>query len=223
LKQGHIGSASPWITIVGVVRDVKNDGLQRLSAGTVYFPTGQSGEQSMWLIVRSDAPLESLAPLLRRELASIDPELPLASLQTLEQAVDATIAQPKFSALMLGIFAAIALALAAIGIYGVISYSVAQRTREIGVRIALGAQRGDVLRMVVGQGMTLAAVGVAIGGVAAAGATRLIAGHLFGVRPADPTVFVSVALTLAAVAFVASAVPAMRATRVDPTDAIRGE
>jgi putative ABC transport system permease protein len=203
------------------VNDVKNYGLQSTSPGQVYFPSGQSDLTSARLIARTDAPLETIGPMLRRTIASIDRELPLALLQTLEQTVDSSIAQPKFSMIMLTIFASIALALAAVGIYGVISYSVAQRTREIGVRIALGAQRSDVLRMIVGQGMVLSVIGVLVGGGAAAASGRVIAKHLFGVVPSDPAVFAGVAAVLLAIAFLASAVPAMRATKIDPVEAMR--
>jgi putative ABC transport system permease protein len=215
--------SEPWMTIVGIVGDVKNDGLQRKTSGQVYFPIGQTDLKSAWVIVRTNAAPDAVGPQLRRVVASIDRDLPVASLQTLERAVDVTIAQPKFSLVMLGIFASIALVLAAIGIYGVISYSVAQRTREIGVRIALGAQRRDVLRMIVGQGMTLSAIGVAAGGLGAIASGRVIAKHLFGVKPSDPAVFAAVAATLLMIAFVASVVPALRATHIDPVEAMRRE
>jgi len=213
----------PWATVVGVVNDVKNFGLQGTSPGQLYYPSGQADMSSAWLFVRTDTPLETIGPMLRRTIASVDRELPLALLQTLESSVDSSISQPKFSMVMLTIFAGIALALAAVGIYGVISYSVAQRTREIGVRLALGAQRADVVRMVVGQGMALSVVGVVAGGLAAAASGQVMAKHLFGVKSSDPTVFVGVAATLLVVAFIASAVPALRATRIDPVDAMRGE
>src|SRR5262245_30922960 len=215
------GPGPAELTIVGVVNDVKNEGLQRAGAATVYFPAPQRDLQSAWVVVRTASPPDALGPALRRVVASIDNELPLAQLQSLDQSVSATIAQPKFSLVMLGIFAGIALTLAAIGLYGVISYNVAQRTSEIGVRIALGAQRADVLRLVVRQGMLLAFVGVIIGGLAAAASGKVIAKHLFQVEPSDPGVFAAVAATLLAIAFVASTVPALRATHIDPADAMR--
>ena len=221
IKQGNHDSPAPWITVVGVVGDVKNYGLDASSPGTVYFPSGQTDMSSAWLVVRSTASLDALGPRLRRDLASIDGELPLAALQTLEQTVDETVAQPRFSLLMLGIFATVALLLAAIGLFGVVSYGVAQRSREIGVRIALGAQRADILRMVVGQGMALAAAGVVIGTVAAIAGGRVIVHHLFDVKPFDPIVLGAVASTVFLTALIAAAVPALRATRIDPADAIR--
>ena len=224
LRQGPAKSDAPLATIVGIVRDVKNEGIQRSSAATVYFPSGQSSDlRSAWVVVRATTSADALGPALRKTVTSIDPELPLALLQTLDQTVDSTIAQPKFSLVMLSIFAGIALALAAIGIYGVISYNVAQRTREIGVRIALGAQRADVLRMVVRQGMALSALGVVLGGIGAAMSGKIIAKHLFGVEPSDPGVFSAVAATLLSIAFIASVVPARRATRIDPVEAMRRE
>jgi putative ABC transport system permease protein len=215
------GRGPAELTIVGIVNDVKNEGLQRAGAATVYFPSPQRDLPSAWLVVRSASSPEALAPALRRVIASIDTDLPLSQLQSLDHTINSTIAQPKFSLVMLGIFACVALALAAIGLYGVISYNVSQRTSEIGVRIALGAQRGDVVRLVVGQGMTLALVGIFVGGLAALASGKVIAEQLFDVQPSDPGVFVVVATTLLAIALVASVIPALRATRIDPADAMR--
>jgi putative ABC transport system permease protein len=215
------GRGPAELTIVGIVKDVKNEGLQRAGAATVYFPSPQRDLPSAWLVVRSASSPEALAPALRRVIASIDTDLPLSQLQSLDETINSTIAQPKFSLVMLGIFACVALALAAIGLYGVISYNVSQRTSEIGVRIALGAQRGDVVRLVVGQGMTLALVGIFVGGLAALASGKVIAEQLFDVQPSDPGVFAVVATTLLAIALVASVIPALRATRIDPADAMR--
>jgi len=219
LRTGSSGPAE--LTVVGVVNDVKNEGLQRAGAATVYYPAPQRDVQTAWMVVRTESSPDALGPALRRVVASIDNEVPLAQLQSLDQSVSATIAQPKFSLVMLGIFACTALALAAIGLYGVISYNVAQRTSEIGVRIALGAQRADVVRLVVRQGMVLALVGVIVGGLASAASGKVIAKQLFQVEPSDPGVFAAVAATLLVIAFIASTVPALRATHIDPADAMR--
>src|SRR6185295_4153853 len=171
-------------------------------------------------MVRSGTPLEQLLPLLRRETAAIDPNLPLAEVTTLDDALGQSVAQERFAMLMLGIFAAVALLLAAIGIYGVIAYSVVQRAREIGVRIALGARRGDVLGMVVGQAMRLTAIGIAVGAAAALGAGRFLASLLFQVEASDPLVFIGAALLVASAALLSAALPALRAAQTDPTTAI---
>ena len=203
------------LTIVGIVNDVKNEGLQQAGAATVYFPSGQTDMPAAWLVVRSASTRDALGPALRKVVASIDTDLPLPQLQSLDQTINSTIAQPKFSLVMLGMFACVALALAAIGLYGVISYNVSQRTSEIGIRIALGAQRADVVRLVVRQGMLLAFVGVLVGGLAALASGKVIAKQLFNVEPSDPGVFAVVAATLLAIALIASTIPALRATRID--------
>jgi putative ABC transport system permease protein len=215
-----VDSDSPWLTIVGVVTEVKNEGLRASGRGTVYFPLAQSPSPALWLIVRSEAPADRLLPLLRRETAAVDRNLPLANVTTLDDALGESMTQERFSMLMLGLFAALALVLAAVGIYGVIAYSVAQRAQEIGVRIALGARRGNVLGMVVGQAMRLTAIGIAIGAAAALGAGRFLASLLFEVESSDPLVFISVTLLVASVALLSASLPALRAAQTDPTVAM---
>jgi len=171
-------------------------------------------------MVRSETPLEELLPLLRRETAALDRNLPLANVTTLDDALDESVAQERFSMLMLGIFAALALMLAAVGIYGLIAYSVAQRAQEIGVRIALGARRADVLGLVVGQAMRLTLLGILLGAVAALGSGRLIASLLFEVEPGDPSVLAGAALLVAAVALLAAGLPALRAAQTEPRAAL---
>src|SRR5262247_1491271 len=162
-------------------------------------------------------------PMERREVAALDPEQAVMSAMTMEQRVSASLARPRFNAVLLNLLSALAAALAAVGIYGVISYSVAQRTREIGIRLALGARRGDVLRLVIGQGVALAGAGVAIGLAASLALTRLMQGLLYGVSATDLLTFAGAALLLSVVAVVACWLPARRATRVDPMVALREE
>jgi putative ABC transport system permease protein len=223
IKMGRAASSAPWITIVGVVSDVQDSGPSIEPRGTIYFPIAQNTPDALWLAVRTAGPAAQVVPRMREALAAIDKEVPLASVGTLEERLDGSVAQPKFSMLMLGIFAAIALVLAAVGIYGVISYSVAQRTHEIGLRIALGARRLDVLMMVVRQVLVITAIGIVIGGAGALATGSLLTGLLFGVRAGDPVTFASVSIGLALVALVAAAVPALRAARLDPVAALRGE
>jgi putative ABC transport system permease protein len=223
VKRGTTTSTNPWITIVGVVNDTKDDGPGLQSRGTIYLPFAQAPTNSLWLAARTNGPASAVVPALRDALAGVDPDVPLANVRTIEELVADSIAQPRFSMLMLGIFATIALLLAAIGIYGVISYSVAQRTHEIGVRMALGARQVDVVRMVARQVLVMAAVGIVIGGALALAAGGVLTKLLFGVRPSDPLTFGAVALGLAAVALVAAAVPAWRAARLDPVAALRAD
>jgi predicted permease len=223
MKFGDPTSTEPWITIVGVVGDVRDDGLASEPRGTMYFPTTQGDARSLWLAVRGAVPAAQLVPQLRRTMASLDPSVPLADVQTLDEWLARSVAQPRFSALMLGIFAAVALLLAAAGIYGVIAYAVAQRRQEIGVRIALGAPRGSVLGMVVRQVMALTLVGLLVGGAGALAGGKVIAGLLYGVRASDPVTFAGVILLLATVALAAAALPAARAARTDPVTAMRGD
>ena len=221
-KLGGPESDQPWLTIVGVVGEVKNDGLSALEArGTVYLPFAQWVGSEAWLIVRSDAPVTSVAGMLRRELAGMDRALPLSNVTTLVQQIEKSVAQPRFSMLMLTIFAALALVLAAVGLYGVISYSVTQRTREIGVRIALGARRGNVIGSVVGRAMALTGLGIVLGTLGSLAAGRVLSGLLYGVTATDPLVFGGVVLMLGVVALVAAGIPALRASRIDPVTSMR--
>jgi predicted permease len=221
LKQGKGDSDAPWITIVGVVDDVRNEGLDTTPRGTLYFPFAQSVGSELWVLVRTPQPLDRVAPALRRELSALDRDLPLSSTQTLTQALDRSVSQPRFSMLMLTIFAAAALLLATVGLYGVVASGVAQRQREISVRIALGARPRRVVAWVVAQAIRLTMLGVVLGAVAALAGGRVLASLLFEVKPTDPAVFVGVAVLLALVAVVAAALPAVRAARLDPATVIR--
>jgi len=175
----------------------------------------------MQFAVRFNGDVNNVAAVVQRAIRSVDAELPAAKLSTMTNLVDESLAQPRFAMLLLGSFGGLAVVLACIGLYGVVSYGVAQRTREIGVRMALGAKRADVFQMILSQSGRLVGVGVLIGLLTAFGLTRLMASFLFGVAATDPLTFMAVALLLIVVAFLASVVPASRATRVDPITALR--
>ncbi len=215
-----------WCTIVGVVEDVKNHGLEKPTGTEVYLARGQSytqGERTLFITLRSRSNPSTLISGLRRELRELDPALPLAKVRTMDEVMSSAQSRPRFLTLLLSLFASVALILAAVGIYGVISYSVAQRTKEFGVRMALGAQRGDVLGIVLSRGMLLTLAGISIGLIGAFMLTRFLSTLLFGVTPTDPVTFVAVSILLGLVAFVASYIPARRATKVDPMVALRYE
>ena len=220
LKQSGPDNKDPWLEIVGVVADVKYTGLNSKSEPAYYRPHAQSYDRNMWLLVRSAA-TATMAPLVRRELHAIDDEATVNDVGTLAQAMSDSVAQPRFRTALIGLFAGIALLLASIGIYGVIAYGVAQRTNEIGIRIALGASRADVLRLVTRQGAGFALAGITLGLVGALPLTRLISGLLFSVSPIDPLTFGGVSLLWIAVAMLASFIPARRATKIDPLAALR--
>lgn len=212
-----------WITVVGVAGDVREYGLSEPAVPEAYFPELQSADSFQNLVVRTSTPPLSEAPALRSAVRSLDSQLPISKVSTLDQIVSNSSQQQQFIALLLGLFAAAALVLAAVGIYGVISYSVAQRTHEIGVRIALGAQPWDVLRQVLREGLILALAGVGGGIVAAFALTRLMAGLLYGVKPVDLGTFVTVPIVLFGVALAACYIPGRRAAKVDPMVALREE
>jgi ABC-type antimicrobial peptide transport system permease subunit len=180
-------------------------------------------EGSMTAVLRTDADPASLAAAARGEVQKMDSSLAVFNIHTMESLVDSSLAQPRFRTTLLGAFAGLALVLAAIGLYGVTAYSVARRTNELGVRMALGAQKGDVLKLVMGQGAMLAAFGIGIGLVLAFGVTRVISNLLFAVNAADPLTFAVTALLILVVALAASLIPALRAVRVDPVVALRYE
>ena len=209
-----------WWTIIGIVRSIRHRGLDVDPAPEYYLPLGQSAENRMILTLRSGQDPRSLASAVRREIQSLDPDQPIANVRTLEAVTADSIAPRRMSVVLLGAFAGIALLLAGVGIYGVISYLVVQRTHEIGVRMALGAQRGDVLRLVVGHALKLVGIGTVVGLVLAFLSTRTLSALLYSVGAFDATTFVFVTLTLAAVALLASYIPALRATRADPMIAL---
>jgi putative ABC transport system permease protein len=215
----------PWATIVGVVGHVKQSALVGDSGKGVYYYSlfQTSFNAGAFLVAKSAGKPQAVAGALGDAVHAVDPSLPVFGLKSMDERVDGSLAPERFAVTVLGFFAAIALVLAALGLYGVISYSVTQRTQEIGVRMALGANRREVLGMVLRQGLRLAAIGAAIGCVAAYGVARLLSNQLFGVSAGDPGTFVGVAVVLAAVALLACYLPARRATRVDPMVALRYE
>jgi putative ABC transport system permease protein len=209
--------------IVGVVRDVKLAGLEAPSEPAYYLPASQAPLQDMTLLVRTTVDPLSLVGAVRGAVLSIDPNQPISNVSTLEKVVDESVAQRRLNMLLMGLFGALAMLLSAVGIYGLLSHAVTQRTHEMGIRMALGAQVSDVLKLVLKQGMMLAVIGEAIGLVGALALTRLIRGLLFGVTPNDVTTFVVVAGVLGIVALMACYLPARRATKVDPLIALRYE
>jgi len=207
--------------IIGISGAVHQTGLDSEAKPNVYWPMPELMYSRMTLLVRTSNDPAALIPAIRRELRKMDPELPMASVATMEQLLGDSLARSRFTMSLLGVFAALALVLTAVGIYGVISYNVAQRTHEIGIRIALGAQRGNVLGLVLGQGARLMFAGVGLGVVASLVLTRLMSSLLYGIGATDPATFVAVVFTLLAIAFLASYVPARYATRVSPIIALR--
>jgi putative ABC transport system permease protein len=212
-----------WMTVVGVVGDVKQQSLDSEIPPQVYGSHAQVGFEEMALLVRTTMDPASLAPAIRGAVSGLDPGVPVSEVQQLTRVRNASISTERFRTLVLATFALLALALAAIGVYGVISYGVVQRSREIGIRMALGARRQEILRLVVGEGMLTVAIGIGIGVLAAAGLSRFLASLLYAVRPGDPVTFVVISTLLASVALAACILPARRAMRVDPAGTLRSE
>jgi putative ABC transport system permease protein len=219
------GPGDNWLSIIGVAGEVKYRGLpQNPNADPdVYFPLLQEPVGNLFLAVRSNVTPETLVTAVRGILQKLDPDLPVYSVTTMAERVANQTTQSSFSAWLLSVFGAIALILAAIGIYSVMAYAVEQRVHEIGIRMALGARSGDVLKMVIVQGMRLALVGVALGLVAALALTQMIKGLLFGVAPADPLTYGALAVLLTLVALLACYIPARRAANMDPLVSLRVE
>jgi putative ABC transport system permease protein len=212
---------NPWSTVVGVVKNIKHDGLDVDGVPHIYVPLNQFVGRSLSLALRTSSPASTLEPQIRGAIQSVDPGLPVFGVTSLDQVLDASLASRRFSANLVAGFAGGALLLASIGIYGLLAYMVGQRSREIGLRLALGAQRADVLRLVLGKGVVLAGLGIVAGVIFSASTASMMASLLYGVRPHDPAVFLMVPLLLLVVAIAASYIPAWRATKVDPIVALR--
>ena len=217
------GGDGPFLTIVGVVEHVRQHGLDRESRPQIYVPYPQSVLRSMALLVRTSGDPLSLASPVRSAVWELDPGQPVSEIRSMDEVMAESFAPRRFSTALLSSFSAIALLLASLGVYGVMAYNVAQRGREIGLRVAMGAQRSDVLRLIVGQGMSLTLIGLLAGGLGAVALTRFLASQLFGVGAHDPAVFTVGALSLAAIALLASFVPARRALRFDPVSVLKSE
>jgi putative ABC transport system permease protein len=224
LQTGDYSPKGPWLTIVGVVADVKYNGLNEGAQPTLYTAFQQNlWWRSMFLAVKAGGDPLGLVNAVRNEVWAVDRDLPVSQIKTMDQLMSDAVAEPRAYTLLLGALGAVALLLAAVGVYGVMAYAVTQRTHEIGVRMALGAQSGAVLRLVVGAGMKLALLGMAIGLLAAFALTRLMSKLLFDVSATDPVTFALIALLLMGVALLSCYLPARRATKVDPMAALRCE
>ena len=224
VTHGDPNDPADWCEVIGVVKDVRQFELAADPKPQMYFSHAQAGFFApRHLVVSADGDPLSVAAAVRRAVWEVDKDQPVSDVSTMKEVLSESLARQRFSMLLLGIFAGLALVLAAVGLYGVMSYTVAQRTREIGLRMALGAQRSDVLRLVVGQGLKLVLVGVVLGLVASFVLTRVMTSLLFGVTATDPATLVTISLMLIAVAVIASYIPARRATRVDPLIALRYE
>jgi len=211
----------PWLTVVGIVKNVKHDGLDVDGVPHIYVPIYQRGDRAFSVALRTSLPASVLGPQIRHEIQSVDPGLPVFNVSSMNEILDRSLASRRFSADLVAAFAGLALLLASIGIYGLLAYMVGQRSREIGLRMALGAQRTDILKLILGRGFVLAAVGIAIGVFLAALGASMMASLLYGVRPHDPAVFLAAPALLLAVAILASYIPARRAAKVDPMVALR--
>jgi putative ABC transport system permease protein len=209
--------------IVGVVADVKYEGAGTPDEPVYYESSSQVPDRPMWLAVRTQDDPHRLIPAIRNRVGALDGNVPISHIGTMDESMYASVALPRFRSILMGAFALIALLLAAIGIYGVMTYSVLQRTQELAIRLALGATRANVIGRVVGHGIFLALCGVMIGSVGALGFVRTLRSMLFNVSPSDPTIFSGVALLLFGVAVTASYIPALRAARKDPIRGLRRE
>ena len=220
---GQPAPDTTWLTIVGVVADMRRTGYDKEPRPETFMPQNQNPDSALTLVARTDGNPASFANALRDQVWAVDKDQSVSSIKTMDETLAEMTSQRRFNMLLLGIFAAVALILAAVGIYGVMSYSVTQRLHELGIRMALGASSSDVMRLVVGQAMRLALIGIGIGLVAAFFLTRLMSSLLYGVSASDPATFLLIASLLTGVSLAASFVPARRAMKVDPIVALRYE
>jgi putative ABC transport system permease protein len=223
LKQGFPESTAPWREVIGVVADVKLEGLAQQTPMQIYLPVAQNSTSSFNLVARTETEPTTMASSIQAVIHTIDPDLPVYQIRSMNQVLERSIMTRRATMILLGGFATLAVVLAAVGIYGVISYGVIQRTREIGLRMALGAEPGQVMRLILRQGMSLILAGVSVGLIGAFALTRVISSMLFEVSATDPITFVGVPFVLTAIALLACYLPARRAMRVDPMAALRCE
>lgn len=223
IRFGGPGSQAPWLTVIGIVHDVKTEGIEFEDKPQIYRSVFQSPGASLSLVARTSSDAATLSEAVRREVRAADPDMPVYAVRSIDEIVAAALGRQRFTMILLGAFASVALFLSAVGIYGVTSWMTSLRTREIGIRRALGAGRGDVLKLIISRGMKVSLIGVTIGLAGAMGLTRLMTSLLYGVSATDPLMFAGVALLLALVALVACYIPARRATKVDPLIALRYE
>jgi len=222
LKIGDETMGSPWMEIIGVLANFKNEGMDRDTIPELYVPYQQLPEANMSLVVRTAGAPENMTRAVVGAVRSVDPDQPVFQVRTMNEIMNSSLGVRNFSTVLLGVFAAVAIFLAAIGIYGVMSYYVTQRSREIGIRMALGAQQGDILRLILLRGLILSAIGISVGVLLALTATRLMSSLLYSVAPLDPAIFAAAAATLLGVGLAACWLPATRATRVNPVATLRG-
>jgi ABC-type antimicrobial peptide transport system permease subunit len=216
------GKWSDPVEVVGIAADTRADGIDQEPMHTIYQPDSQNGPQST-LLVRTTASTKKLAPQVIEKIRALDPNQPIDHVETLEEIRDETIAPQRLNATLIGLFSLLALVVATVGVAGVLAFSVSQRTNELGIRLALGAERQGILLMILREGALMAGIGLVLGGIAAIPLSRLISGLLFEVRPADPITIGFAALLLIVVALAACLLPARRATTVDPMVALRGQ
>jgi predicted permease len=221
-KRVFVGNLPKPFEVVGVLGDAKNNGLAEVPGVEVFVPYPQLASPLLYLSVRTSLDPHSLASALRTGIAAADPDQPLTEIQTMEERLESASASPRFTMLLIAIFSATAFLLAVVGIYGVIAYSVAQRTQELGIRIALGAENRDILRLVIGGGMGLTLIGIAMGLAGSIALTRVMSAMLYETSATDPAILGGSAALFLAVAAMAGYLPARRATRIDPTEALRG-
>ena len=212
-----------WLEIVGIAKDVKYRSLREAPQPFLYLPLLQDYRSNMILVTRTAVEPEKMSQSVRAEVAALDPQIPIFNVQTFEEHVGISLYLQRMAATLLSIFGLLALSLVAIGLYGVMAYSVSQRTRELGIRVSVGAERRDIFKLILGQGVVISVVGLLAGLVAALAVTRLTARLLYGVSATDPVTFIVIALLLLCVTLLACYFPARRATKVDPMTALRFE
>jgi putative ABC transport system permease protein len=223
IRFGPPESNEPWQTIVGVVSAVRHESLDRMTRKGVYVPHRQITERDMVIVARATASPASLAAAMRKQVLEMDSQQAVTDVMRMDEVVSRSVWQPRFYTILFSVFAVVALILGSVGIYGVMSYSITQRTHELGIRMALGAQTSDVLKLVIGRGLILTLIGVGIGLGGALALTRLMTSLLFGVSATDPLTYAGVAALLTAVSLAACYIPARRATKIDPMVALRYE